>query len=1132
MSNRKKMLQPIFYIILVFITMCLLFWWYAHANSEQIEKRNLNYAKDSAKLTVQNINSEFANAQRRVRNYAYFLGVGFDEENVDAETLSEIENYTDFDAIRFILPDGTNITSDATHTGNSIGREYYEQGMKGESGCSMVLESRITGKTTMVFFAPVRNEDTITGILLGLYYADDYLKEILNTTYFGQKADVYLCTKEGEIIASSNVEQSQGILPDLLVKEKVIDSNTGKKVWKIFNGQAEEDGFICSGSTDNICCLNVEEGDYILVQTFPQSITKNMIWEANRTGIILLVVLLLIFVAYIIVLLLHNHNKNHKLEKENKELNYILSGINTLFTRFVLLDFDANSYCYLAGSAPSRSGIIESNGNYADFVAYLSTFPSATKDKEELWELLTKERLSFELENGIVQQEFYSLQDGKKIWDHLTVIPLESIDNKVSKALFVRQNVTSLKERELKAQAAIAKANRKEEQYRIAVTSNAFCTFEFNLTEDIVEQDVVRMVHNRKISLLEKIGLKAPCKASLCLKKWETFVLDESLAEYQEVVNLEYLKRKFEQGESEIDIDYWGWISQEKKDQMCVRQSFIMTKNENTGNIIVLVISRDITVQVQKQREQTKALQNALLQAQRANKAKTTFLSNMSHDIRTPMNAIIGFTSIAVDHIENKTQVQECLQKVLSSSNHLLSLINDILDMSRIESGKVQIREQECNLSELTHNLVNIIQPQVKAKQLELFIDTFDIANEDVISDPLKLSQVFVNLLSNAVKYTPAGGMVSFSIHQHTTFHRGYGDYEFIVEDNGIGMAEDFVEHIFEPFEREASTTKTGIQGTGLGMAITKNIVEMLGGTITVESQKDKGSIFKVNLSLKLSTDEKNPQLKELEGVRALVVDDDKNNCESVSKMLKQIGLRADWTTSGSEAVQKAIFAYNNKDAYQTYIIDWQMPGLSGIETTRQIRKVVGDDTPIIILTAYDWTDIEQEGYNSGVTAFCAKPLFMSDLQSVLKACNHLEQEEKKEQKKKINFDGKRILLVEDNELNREIAQTILKEAGFEVETAPDGTDAVGMVRNSRENYYDAILMDIQMPVMDGYEATRTIRALQRDDVTNLPIIAMTANALEEDKLNALKNGMNAHIAKPFDIDIFLNTLEKFINEA
>ena len=557
-----------------------------------------------------------------------------------------------------------------------------------------------------------------------------------------------------------------------------------------------------------------------------------------------------------------------------------------------------------------------------------------------------------------------------------------------------------------------------------------------------------------------------------------------------------------------------------------------MTQDYDTNDIMVMVVAKEITDIVRKQKEQTQALQDALLQAQHANRAKTTFLSNMSHDIRTPMNAIIGFTTIAVSHIDNKDQVRDCLQKVLSSSNHLLSLINDILDMSRIESGKVQIKEQECNIPELMHNLVNIIQPQVKAKQLELFIDTFEVVNEDVIADALKLNQVFINLMSNAVKYTPARGTISFRIQQKTTFRHGYGDYTFIVKDTGIGMSEEFVKHIFEPFEREATATQSGIQGTGLGMAITKNIVEMMNGTISVESELGKGSTFFVEFTLKLQDTKKNAeQLKELEGLRSLVVDDDFNVCDSVSKMLKQLGLRADWTTSGREAVYRAKLACEEGDSYHTYIIDWQMPELNGLETARRIRSTVGESAPIIILTAYDWSDIEDEARAAGVTAFCAKPLFMSDLKSALLAANNLsEKEENAALWTMADFQGRRVLLVEDIELNREIAEVILTEAGFLVESVPDGTDAVARMEKVEEHYYDIILMDVQMPIMNGYEATRAIRNLRRKDVKDLPIIAMTANALDEDKEMALKNGMSAHISKPLDMDVFIGVLKRFVN--
>lgn len=1129
MRTTDKKLQNIAFALVLLIMVFLLFQWYSIANKERIENQNLTYAMDSVERTSASIENEFTNAQRRIRSYAHFLSVTMESSEIDADWLKELESNTDFDSIRYVDSYGVNLTSDGT-TADSSDRDYFEAGMSGGSGCTMVLNSRITGKTTMVFYAPVRNADGVEGILLGLYLAEDYLQEMLKTTYFDEDADVYLCTQSGEVIASSDGVKYTELLPDTLCKNGVIDSDTAESVWSVFHGEADEKALICaSGSlTDNLCALNMPNNDYVLVQAFPKNVTQSMISNANYIGMVLQFVLIVLFVLYIAFIIFRSRRDKKRLEQENREMGYVMNGIRTLFSRIILVDLEKGTYKFASGTVPERDGFAPS-GKYEDFAEYLCSFLAKESDREEFSKHLTRDAIRRDLENVMdIQYEYKLNRDIGVTWEYINIVCIEREDGQVSKVMFSRQNVTTLKEKELRDQALIADANRKERQYRIAITSSAFSTFEFNLSQDLIKHDVTRTIDGKQISLLERIGLSAPCSASLCFEKWKEFILDDSMEDFCSVVNIDNLKQQFENGENEVTVDYWGWAAADKP--MCVRQSFIMTRDNQTGDIMVMVVSKDITAQVQKQREQTKALQDALIQAQHANSAKSTFLSNMSHDIRTPMNAIIGFTTIAASHIDNKSQVQDCLQKVLASSNHLLSLINDILDMSRIESGKVQIIEQECNISELTHNLVNIIQPQVKAKQLELFIDTFDVTNENVIADSLKLSQVFVNLLSNAVKYTPAGGMVSFKIQQKSV-HNGYGDYIFVVKDNGIGMSPEFVEHIFEPFEREASSTKTGIQGTGLGMAITKNIIEMMNGKISVISQKGTGSEFIVELRLKLQdTEGHSAQIKELEGLRALVVDDDCDSCESVTKMLQQIGMRSEWTASGKEAVYRARSAYNEGDSYHTYIIDWQMPEMNGIETTRRIRAAIGDEAPIIILTAYDWSDIEDEAKQAGVTAFCAKPLFMSDLKSVMLSANNLNKKAEKPSWTQEDFHGKRILLVEDNELNREIAESILEEVGLVVETAPDGTDAVEMVGHSKENYYDAVLMDVQMPVMDGYEATRTIRALPLDYVKNLPIIAMTANAMEEDKENALKSGMNDHISKPLDIGLFLEILGKYLN--
>ena len=524
------------------------------------------------------------------------------------------------------------------------------------------------------------------------------------------------------------------------------------------------------------------------------------------------------------------------------------------------------------------------------------------------------------------------------------------------------------------------------------------------------------------------------------------------------------------------------------------------------------------------------ALSDAVAAAETANRAKSTFLSNMSHDIRTPMNAIIGFTTLALSNIDDKERVKDYLAKTLASSNHLLSLINDVLDMSRIESGKIHLEEVEVNLSDVLHDLKTIVSGQIYAKQLELYMDVMDVTDEDVYCDKTRLNQILLNLLSNAIKFTPAGGTVSVRVRQLAGKVHGCGQYEFRIKDNGIGMSPEFAQKIFEPFERERTSTVSRIQGTGLGMAITKNIVDMMGGTIEVQTAQGKGSEFIICLPLR-TQDEHRPveKITELEGLKALVVDDDFNTCDSVTKMLVKVGMRAEWTLSGKEAVLRARQSIEMSDVYHAYIIDWRLPDMNGIEVVRQIRKVIGKNCPIIILTAYDWADIEEEARAAGVTAFCEKPLFLSELRKVLAEPFRVQSTQTPALPPKASFDGKHLLLVEDNALNREIAMEILKEAGFLVDTAEDGVEAVEKMEQSAPGQYDLILMDIQMPKMDGYEATRQIRALPDAAKAGIPIFAMTANAFEEDRQNALEAGMNGHIAKPLDIPHLLHVLAEVL---
>lgn len=610
----------------------------------------------------------------------------------------------------------------------------------------------------------------------------------------------------------------------------------------------------------------------------------------------------------------------------------------------------------------------------------------------------------------------------------------------------------------------------------------------------------------------------------------EQYIKDYVYAEDREIMrqssSLEGLEREL----SVKELLYVNYRISKGEDVEYYQLKAVRTGEWNTGQGIVVGF-RSVDDEIRNEMEKKNLLEDALMQANRANKAKSVFLSNMSHDIRTPMNAIVGFTSLAISHIDRKEQVEEYLKKIMTSGNHLLSLINDVLDMSRIESGKIRLEETPCSLPDILHGLRSILQADVHAKQLELYIDAVDVLDEEIYCDKLRLNQVLLNLLSNSVKYTGAGGSVSLMITEKAGAPKGYANYEFTIRDTGIGMSEEFVAHIFEPFEREKTTTLSGIPGTGLGMAITKNIVDMMQGTISVKSEKGVGTEFKVLFTFRLSSEAQViREIPELKNCRALVVDDDFNSCDGVTYMLSQLGLRAEWTLSGKEAVLRTRQAATRGDDYSVYIVDWLLPDMNGVEVTRRIQKETGGNVPVIVLTAYDWSDIEDEAREAGVSAFCSKPIFLSELRNCLRTVIDAAAEETEaeiEETKPVRHWMGRILLAEDNELNQEIAVAILEEAGFSVEVAGDGQIAVDMLRKSEPGYYQLVLMDVQMPLMNGYEATKLIRNFENRKLASIPILAMTANAFEEDKREALVCGMNGHIAKPIDVEKLFEAMDK-----
>lgn len=573
-------------------------------------------------------------------------------------------------------------------------------------------------------------------------------------------------------------------------------------------------------------------------------------------------------------------------------------------------------------------------------------------------------------------------------------------------------------------------------------------------------------------------------------------------------------------------------VPNENNQRAWIRASVVLAETTADGRPKrALYVAQDVTESKLREEQEQQALREACESANYANAAKSDFMSRMSHDIRTPMNAIIGMTAIAGKYLEDKERVEDCLRKITVSSRHLLALINEVLDMSKIESGKIDLMEEEVNLSDLIGNLVTMIRPAMQERKHNLDVHIVNVEHERVIGDTMRMQQIFMNILGNSAKYTNPGGHIEMEINEKTSNMHGYGCYEFVFRDNGIGMSKEFLEKLFEPFARAEDSRVSKIEGTGLGMTIARNIARKMNGDIAVESEIGKGTKFVVTLILKL-VDTEEADTENLADLSVLVVDDDKNASEMTCLILDNIGMKGEYVLSGREAVQR-VWEHNlNNQNYFAVILDWKMPEMDGIETARAIREKVGPDVPIIILSAYDWSAVEEEARRAGVNGFISKPLFKS--RRVYLFNQIVENDKSKELPEeeafaKVELNGKRILLVEDNELNREIAEEIICETGVTVESAENGREALEKFEKTDENYYDMILMDIQMPIMDGYEASEAIRKLPRKDAAEILIIAMTANAFAEDMQRSKNAGMNEHLTKPLDIGQLMKCLETWI---
>ncbi len=728
--------------------------------------------------------------------------------------------------------------------------------------------------------------------------------------------------------------------------------------------------------------------------------------------------------------------------------------------------------------------------------------------------------------------------DDKVVWVRTEVVRLEDYTPENARVMWYVRDIAKEKAVELDHQEKLLQINTElhsalsaEKQYHMALLADSFFYYTFDVNDGMIREEFRTKDEYDPIG--SATGQKLPVPFELFARKWYELyqpVFDKKTEE--DIFTLSYLRKAFERGERILDVEVKQTPPEGSGASEFMQVFIVLSEDDVSGHIMACVIWKDVSEFRRNEIQSRMALSEAYEVANRASKAKTEFLSRMSHDIRTPMNAIIGMTAIAGTHLDDRERVADCLNKITVSSKHLLSLINEVLDMSKIESGKVDLSEENFVLSELVDNLILLVRSQLNAKHHELNVRINDVKHEKVIGDSSRLRQAFVNLMSNAIKYTPDGGKINLIISEKPCRQPQFGCYEFIFEDNGIGMDPEFVDQIFEPFARAKDSRVDEIQGTGLGMSITRNLVRMMNGNIKVESELGKGSRFIVTVFMKLQEAE-DISYEEFVDLPVLVADDDRDTCESACCILDEIGMDSEWVLGGEEAVQKVVLRHEENRDYFAVILDWKMPDMDGIETTRQIRKQVGPDVPIIIISAYDWSDIELEARAAGADAFIGKPFFKSRFVCLFHDMLNGEvqpvQTNDVEEVEQQDFSGKRILLVEDNELNAEIAEEILKMANLEIDHAENGQVAVDRFMESERGYYDLIFMDVQMPVMNGNEAARAIRALAHPDAKRIPIVAMTANAFTEDVQAAKSAGMNEHIAKPLDFKKLVETLNRWL---
>ena len=987
MIKGKKLSKQVAVCIIVMLLIMLAFSVFTRENEQRIMEQNMEYIQDSTMQIARQIDHVFSDGYESIRILSAFLSQSLNKPEVDIDLVRDMAQDSVFDFIEYADKDGMdhNITGGVS---DARDRKYYLDGIKGNAGLEVIFDSRATHETLLMFYSPVTYDREIVGVLIGVYQADNKVAKMLTTTYFGEQANLYLCTPEGRVVAS-NLPLDTGAylsITDLAQGDDALAESMHQAMQK-----GEDLNFTLKNQKSGGCMTKLQKEGWFLIQIFPEAANVTMVQDANLSGIILELMLLMIF-CVVLALLVHFHRKERQniaeiAEERGEYKNAVLAD--------AIIVFEANltKNQIWEGIWKNKDGnkisVEELLGIQlpCDYDTYIVQWADNYVD-ESAKELFLKntDRMylneQFEQGKSEITFEYYAKSmEGEKIFVRRSTYLAA---DKKSGDIIAYNNVKDITEQKQKENQM-----RQYEQILVMTTSEIY---QGARQIDLSDFSTVYVsFEDNHITLCNEENWNT------WLAEQEQYVHPDDIECLKEKLNVEYLLKMPVGGKFRCDF------RSRRKNQNGFYGVYSTSayKAELDGKLYVNLITMDNTVSIENEIRQKALIEDALLRAESASNAKTKFLSNMSHDIRTPMNAIIGFTTLAMTHIDNKERVQGYLGKIAASGNHLLSLINDVLDMSHIESGRMHLEETECNLFDVMHELENMLTMEMQSRNLKFYIDMEDVSDVKIICDKFRLNQILLNLLSNAMKFTTSGGRIDVRVIEQMEEDSDEAIYEFHVKDTGIGMSEEFLKHIFEPFEREQSSTVSGIQGTGLGMAITKNIVEMMSGIITVISKKGVGTEFTVQLPLK-----------------------------KVSEIQEETVLR------------------------------------------------------------------EEEENTSAV---------------------------------RTSIEGKRILLVEDNDLNREIAVEILGEEGMLIEEAEDGSIALDKLLEKGPGYYSLVLMDIQMPVMDSYTATQKIRSFENKELANIPIIAMTANAFEEDKRKALEMGMNAHVAKPIDVKHLLDVIERII---